>query len=69
MRANIPTHIYTCKSDGLFLGELGVLIELDAIVELFGVIGRVKYVLEGKLMPYIMMFDRISVIITVQRSE
>jgi hypothetical protein len=44
MRANIPTHIYTCKSDGLFLGELGVLIELDAIVELFGVIGRVKYV-------------------------
>jgi hypothetical protein len=52
-----------------FLGELGVLIELDAIVELFGVIGRVKYVLEGKLMPYIMMFDRISVIITAQRSE
>lgn len=37
-------YIYTCKSDVFFLGELGVLIELDAIVELFGVIGRVKYV-------------------------
>ena len=45
-RANIPMHIYiyTCKSDLFSLGELGVLIELDAIVESFGVIGRVKYV-------------------------